>query len=141
MLAVNRQQPAPPGSHGLHEDLATDHQRLFVGEQQALAGARRRHAGWQPRSTDDGRHDDIGLLMFRYDFNSCIRPYYLGFKTILLKFLCQKCRVRRACHHGELRLELLTLGQQQINLRGGAERKNLETVRVPGDHVQRVDTD
>ena len=40
---------------------AADHQRLLVGQQQALAGARRRQRGRQPGGADDRRHHGVDL--------------------------------------------------------------------------------
>ena len=73
MLTVDRQQRGAAVAHGPQEHIAADHQCLFVGEQQALAGACRRQAGSQSCSTDDGGHDSIHLVRGCYIVNSCLR--------------------------------------------------------------------
>ena len=57
---------APPSLHRAHEQRATDHQRLLVGQQQPLAGARRSQAGRQAGGADDGRHHAVDLGVGRH---------------------------------------------------------------------------
>jgi hypothetical protein len=66
VLAVDRQQGGATLAHGAHEHRAAHHQRLLVGQQQALAGARRRQAGRQPGGADDGRHDGVDIRRQSY---------------------------------------------------------------------------
>jgi hypothetical protein len=51
----------PALAHRVHEQPAADHQGLLVGQQQPLAGARRRQAGGEPGGTDDGGHHAVDL--------------------------------------------------------------------------------
>ena len=62
VLAVDRQQGRAAFLHRAQEQLAADHQRLLVGEQQPLAGPRRRQARTQPGGTDDGRDPAVARL-------------------------------------------------------------------------------
>ncbi len=59
MLAVDGQQRRPALAHRAHEQLAADHQRLLVGQQQPLAGARGGQARAKPGRADDGGHHGI----------------------------------------------------------------------------------
>ena len=69
MLTVNRQQSGFSGSNCVHEDLATDHERLLVGQQQTFARTGCSHASWQSGGADNGSHHDVNVLPGRH-FNN-----------------------------------------------------------------------
>ena len=141
MLAVDGQQGGAALAHSAHEQITTHHQRLFVGQQQALARAGSSKARRQARSPHDGSHDGIHLIVRRYDFKSAWRLQDGRWKPILLDFFCQQLRMGSARHDSEVGLELGALLQHQIDLGRRAERKDLVAIRVPRHHVERVFSD
>jgi hypothetical protein len=66
VLAIDRNQSRTTLSHSVHEQRAGHYKRFLVGQQNALAGAGCGQARSQSGCTDNGRHDDIDLLMSRY---------------------------------------------------------------------------
>jgi hypothetical protein len=65
MFRVNRQEGRAPSPDGIHENLSGHHQRLFVGQQDPLAGPCRRERKWQPSRANNRGNDRIGLRMTR----------------------------------------------------------------------------
>ena len=61
VLAVDRQQRRAAFRDRVHEQRAAHHQRFLVGEQDALAGARRGERGGQARGADDRREHRVDL--------------------------------------------------------------------------------
>ena len=55
VLAVDRHDRGAGVASGVHQQLAGEHQRFLVGEQDALAGAHCGERGRQPGGTDDGK--------------------------------------------------------------------------------------
>ena len=141
MFAVDGQQPGPALLHRAQEEFTTHHQRLFVGQQQALAAARRCQARAQTSCADDGGHHHIDLVAGRYIFHSTLRKQHLRWKPIFLDFFLQGAAMRLTRHGGKTGLELGTLLQHQVDLRGRTQGVDLEPVRVPCQHVKRVATD
>ncbi len=61
VLAVDRQQLAPPSRTRGHEQSAGQHQRFLVREQDALAGSRRRQRRLEAGGADDRGHHRVGF--------------------------------------------------------------------------------
>ena len=95
MLAVDRQQRGAALAHRLHEQRAADDQRLLVGQQQALAGARRGQAGRQPGGADDGRHHRVDLRMRGQLAQRRGAGQHLGAHARPAQALAQRARLRR----------------------------------------------
>ena len=139
MLAVDGQQLRAALLHGRKEQVAADHQRFLVGQQQPLARARGRQARGQARSADDSRHHGVDRLMGRHFFQRKLARQHLGRAGRLpgpsapargpapSPAMTANCG-RNCAHCCSIRSTCVA----------ALKREHLEAIRMPRDHVQRV---
>jgi hypothetical protein len=141
VFAVDRDQLGARLTHFIHEQPAGHDQRFLVGEQHALGGSHRRQGRRQPGSTHDRRHHDIDV----------IAGNGLGER------LGAACHTRRAAavaqrsarqsgglgvhQHDGARLKLPRLVDDGSPAAARGENRDLEAVRMHGDHAERAAPD
>ena len=137
VLAVDRQQGCAAFPHSRHEHPAGEHQRLLVGEQNALARARRSHRRSEPRPAYDRGDDGI-------DFRQCRGfPQALGAgehprrQALPAHRRGQLARRIRVQQRGKLRPETGDHFEQSFPLPVRRQRRHGESLRVLCDDVQR----
>ena len=141
MLTIDRQQPAAPLRHGLHEPLTAHDQRFLVGQQKLLASPRRSDTWLQAGRTDDGRHHGVNLRVGTDLAEGTGARQHLNLQTFCFHPVRQQPGMLRAGHHsvfGTVHLALLEHGPDLSRCREG---KHPEPFRVAGDDVQGVGTD
>ncbi|MCY1365164.1 hypothetical protein D9M69_519980 [compost metagenome] len=138
MLAIDRQQHRTALAHGLHEQRAGHDQRLFIGQQNFLAGLHRRQCRAQTRRTDDGRHDRIDFRIGSDLTQTFLTHQNTGRETRRAQIILQgagSCDLR---HHGKSR-DMAHAERQQFTQAGEASQgKDLISIRVTSDDVERA---
>ncbi len=141
MLAVDRQQHRTALAHGLHEQGAGHHQRLFIGQQDFLARFDGRQGRTQSRRTDDRRHHRIDFRRGGDLTQALLAHQHLGRQTGGTQIVLQAARGGCLRHHGKLRRVTHAQGQQLTQTTETAQRENLISLRMTGNDVERAQPD
>ena len=142
VLAVDRHQHRTALARGIDEQRARHHQRFLVGDQDVLAGARRRQRRRQPGSPDDGRHHDVHLGTGGYGVQRVEAADDLRGALRGTQFERRASRAASAsCSTATRRSESQALLEQRRPARRRGQRGDRVTIRVTGQHVERADTD
>ena len=142
MLAVDRQQRRAALAHRAHEQRAADHQRLLVGQQQPLAGARRGQAGRQAGRADDGRHHAVHLRVGGQVAQRLRAAAHLGGHAVRAQRVAQPRGAASLGHHGRSAAASAGTARSSSSMRWCALRPDdLEALGVARHHVERAGAD
>ena len=126
VLAVNWQKLGPAEFDRLQKIIATDHQGLFVGQQQALARPRRSQARGQAGGANNGSHHGIHQFMGGHHADRFRTPKHLRGQAKLAALARKLLPMVRAGHHREYRPILHALLKQNLGSGRCAQGKHLK---------------
>ena len=137
VLAVDRQQRRAAVCDGRHEDGPTDHERLLVREQNALARGGRRQRRAQSRRTDDGRKNGVGRRQRRGFDDARFSGDNAGRKTAPRQSVLERARRGLGSTAPRRRAEIAGTTRELFPLPMRGERRHREPVAMAGDDVER----
>ena len=141
VLAVDRQELRAAVAHGVQEQTPGHHQRLFVGEQHALARSRCGQAGLETGGTDDGGHHRVDLRERGDSLQGARTRQHLGREAGRTHAALEQIGAARIHQHGILGSEADALLEHPLDLAVRGKRSHAEAVRMPRYHVERARAD
>ena len=139
VLAVDRDELAPLARAASISRLPGHHQRFLVGEQQALAGARRCKGRQEARRTHDGRHDCSRLCGQRAASSSAGAPCNTRVARPATRRRSRRRSAAAPIHqHGDFGAMLEALFEEPRVIAMGGQRDGSHLAAMARDDIERA---
>ena len=138
MLTVDRKQPHALLAHGPHDQLAADHERLFVRQGDVLAGEDGPVCGHQAGKSDKRAQDGLCLGMGGNLYESVVARHD---HRLAVRERPDDPRVFFTLDRDGEGVVARDLLAQQIDIAACAQADDTKTVRMVPDHLERAAAD